>query len=145
MSRLQLLLILILGEYGLRKRKAFGSHGKLIKFSLRRILKRINQSIPFRKNIKSGLPIYCIHLNPTEHNLPIYVTESGLTDADDSRRARFIKDHLFWIHKAISEGADVKGYFYWSLLDNFEWDKGFWPRFGLVEVDYKTMERKIRH
>ena len=89
--------------------------------------------------------IYRILRKLKEHNLPIYVTENGLADADDSRRARFIKDHLFWIHKAISEGADVKGYFYWSLLDNFEWDKGFWPRFGLVEVDYKTMERKIRH
>ncbi|MFH0805938.1 MAG: family 1 glycosylhydrolase, partial [Patescibacteria group bacterium] len=55
----------------------------------------------------------------------------------------FIKDHLFWIHKAIKEGVDVRGYFYWSLLDNFEWSDGFWPRFGLIEVDYKTLERKI--
>jgi len=44
----------------------------------------------------------------------------------------------------MAEGVDVRGYFYWSLLDNFEWDKGFWPRFGLVEVDYKTLERRIR-
>ena len=42
------------------------------------------------------------------------------------------------------EGADVRGYFHWSLLDNFEWANGFWPRFGLVAVDYKTLERKIR-
>ena len=88
--------------------------------------------------------IYRILRKLKEHNLPIYVTENGLADADDSRRARFIKDHLFWIHKAISEGADVRGYFHWSLLDNFEWDKGFWPRFGLVEVDYETLKRKVR-
>jgi len=53
---------------------------------------------------------------------------------------------LKWAHKAISEGVDVRGYFYWSLLDNFEFVeiRGFWPRFGLVKVDYKTFERKIR-
>ncbi|MBI4119637.1 MAG: family 1 glycosylhydrolase, partial [Parcubacteria group bacterium] len=59
-------------------------------------------------------------------------------------RADFIKDHIKYVHRAASEGADVRGYFYWSLLDNFEWNEGFWPRFGLVEIDYKTMERKIR-
>ncbi len=79
-----------------------------------------------------------------KYNLPIYITENGLADADDSQREKFIKEHLYWIHKAISEGVDVRGYFHWSLLDNFEWDKGFWPKFGLVEIDYKTMERKIR-
>lgn len=88
--------------------------------------------------------IYRILRKLKEYKLPIYVTENGLADAADSRRAQFIKDHLFWMHKAISEGADVRGYFYWSLLDNFEWDKGFWPRFGLVEIDYKTLERKVR-
>lgn len=51
---------------------------------------------------------------------------------------------MFWIHKAISEGTDVRGYLYWGLIDFFEWSKGFWPRFGLVEIDYKTQERKIR-
>ncbi len=76
--------------------------------------------------------------------MPVYITENGLTDAKDEKRAKFIKDHLFWVHKAISEGTDVRGYFYWSLLDNFEWDKGFWPRFGLVEVDYQTLGRRIR-
>lgn len=78
------------------------------------------------------------------YSLPIYVLENGLADADDVKRKKFIKDHLQFVWAAIRHGADVRGYFYWSLLDNFEWDKGFWPRFGLVEVDYKTMERKIR-
>ncbi len=79
-----------------------------------------------------------------KYKLPIYIAEHGLADADDSRREWFLTESLKYLHKAIEEGAPVKGYTHWSLLDNFEWDKGFWPRFGLVEVDYKTMERRIR-
>jgi len=75
---------------------------------------------------------------------PIYITENGIADRTDLKREKFIKDHLFWIHKAISEGVDVRGYMYWSLLDNFEWAEGYAPSFGLVEVNYDTMERKIR-
>ena len=75
---------------------------------------------------------------------PIYIIENGIADADDDDRARFIREHLRWVARAIGEGIDVRGYFYWSLLDNFEWDKGFWPRFGLVEVDYKALTRTIR-
>ncbi len=88
--------------------------------------------------------IYHILKDLKKYNLPIYITENGLANAEDEKREKFIQDHLCWIHKAIQEGINVKGYFHWSLLDNFEWDKGFWPRFGLVEVDYKTLERKIR-
>jgi beta-glucosidase len=75
---------------------------------------------------------------------PIYITENGLADARDAERANFIRQELHWVKQALRKGVDVRGYFYWSLLDNFEWDKGFWPRFGLVEVNYKTMARKIR-
>ena len=75
---------------------------------------------------------------------PIFVTENGIADAKDEKRAAFIRDHVMGMKKAMDEGADVRGYFYWSLLDNFEWDSGFGPRFGLVEVDYTTLERKIR-
>ena len=75
---------------------------------------------------------------------PIFITENGVADKEDKIRSWFIENHLLWVGRAIGEGINVKGYFYWSLLDNFEWDKGFWPRFGLVEVDYKTQKRKIR-
>ena len=88
--------------------------------------------------------IYHLLKDLRKYNKLIYITENGLADKKDKQRAKFIKDHLFWIQRAIQEGVDVGGYFYWSLLDNFEWDKGFWPRFGLVEVDYKTLDRKIR-
>jgi len=88
--------------------------------------------------------IYHVLKDLKKYNKPIYITENGLADARDVNREWFIKETLRNIHRAIQEDVDVKGYFYWSLLDNFEWDKGFWPRFGLVEIDYKTMERKIR-
>jgi len=88
--------------------------------------------------------IYHLLKDLKKYNRPIYITENGLADGRDSKRAKFIRNHLFWVQRAIKEGIDVRGYFYWSLLDNFEWDKGFWPRFGLVEIDYRTMERRIR-
>lgn len=75
---------------------------------------------------------------------PIIVTENGIADANDMKRAAYIRDHILAMKKAMREGADVRGYFHWSLLDNFEWESGFGPRFGLVGVDYKTQERKIR-
>lgn len=79
-----------------------------------------------------------------QYHKPVYITENGLADAMDTKRADFIKEHAKWMQKAMSEGVDVRGYFHWSLLDNFEWQNGFWPRFGLVEIDYKTLERRIR-
>ena len=79
-----------------------------------------------------------------KYKKPIYVLENGVDDASDISRADFIKEHIEAMMRAQAHGADIRGYFHWSLLDNFEWENGFWPRFGLVEIDYKTMERKIR-
>jgi len=78
------------------------------------------------------------------YNLPIYITENGIADKTDYRRKRFILRHLKYLHQAISKGIDVKGYLYWSLIDNFEWHEGFKPRFGLFEVDYETLNRRPR-
>jgi beta-glucosidase len=76
---------------------------------------------------------------------PIYITENGIADASDELRPRYIRDHLTQLHMAITEdGADVRGYFYWSLLDNFEWADGWGPKFGLAAVDRTTMERLPR-
>ncbi len=75
---------------------------------------------------------------------PIYITENGIATKDDEWRISFIVQHLQELHRAIKEGHNVKGYFYWSFMDNFEWDKGFAPRFGLVEIDYKNFQRRPR-
>lgn len=88
--------------------------------------------------------IYHLLKKTAKYGLPLYITENGIADTDDNKRTEFIQEHIKWMQKAIDEGVDVRGYFYWSLLDNFEWDKGFWPRFGLIEVDYTTLERKPR-
>jgi beta-glucosidase len=74
----------------------------------------------------------------------IVITENGLADGDDDKRQWWLAQTIQAMHKARKNGADVIGYLHWSLLDNFEWDKGFWPRFGLVAVDYATMKRKPR-
>ena len=78
------------------------------------------------------------------YGLPILITENGTPDADDDERGPFLVDHLVSVHRAIEEGADVRGYFHWSLIDNFEWAEGFEPRFGLVAVDYSTQQRTPR-
>lgn len=75
---------------------------------------------------------------------PIYITENGIADDGDTKRAKFIEDHLLVLNKAIADGMNIKGYFYWSLMDNFEWAFGFEKRFGLYHVDYATQQRTLR-
>ncbi len=75
---------------------------------------------------------------------PIYITENGIADTKDVQRKKYIVDHLVQIHRAIADGVDVRGYFHWSLLDNYEWAEGFTQRFGLIEIDFVTQERRIR-
>lgn len=79
-----------------------------------------------------------------KYNLPIIVTENGVADAADKDRQWWITQTLIGMQKAIDNGVQLKGYLHWSLMDNFEWDKGRWPRFGLAEVNYDTLERKLR-
>jgi len=88
--------------------------------------------------------IYHVLKDLKKYRLPIYITENGLADSEDKQRAWFIKETLMNVHRAISEGVDVRGYLHWSLMDNFEWDKGFWPCFGLVAIDYSTQQRTPR-
>jgi len=88
--------------------------------------------------------IYFVLKDLLKYKKPVFITENGLADYKDKYRGWYIKEILKNVYRAVSEGVDVKGYFHWSLLDNFEWAEGFWPRFGLVEVDYGTQKRKIR-
>ena len=71
----------------------------------------------------------------------LIVTENGIATADDSRRVEFIRRALEGVSRCLADGIPVKGYFYWSLMDNFEWQKGYSMQFGLVAVDRETMER----
>ena len=80
------------------------------------------------------------------YNKPIYITENGVADAKDTLRENFIKDHLLYVNKAVQEGVDIRGYLYWSLIDNYEWHWGFAPRFGLIEIDRRHgLKRIIRN
>ncbi|MEY4070210.1 MAG: hypothetical protein RL721_824 [Candidatus Eisenbacteria bacterium] len=78
------------------------------------------------------------------YDLPILVTENGIPTRNDDDRWMFLFMHLWQVARAVSEGVDVVGYMHWSLLDNFEWADGYGARFGLVEVDFETQERRIR-
>jgi beta-glucosidase len=82
-----------------------------------------------------------------KYKLPIFIIENGLptvAGTDDVLRVGFIQEHLSEIKKAIGSGIDIRGYFHWSFMDNYEWLYGFEPRFGLIEVDYETLDRKPR-
>ncbi len=88
-----------------------------------------------------------------EYQLPIVITENGLANSDwvaldgrvhDETRIDFTHRYLLALHQAAEEGIEIHGYFHWSILDNFEWIKGYRFRFGLVFVDYQTKERKLK-
>ncbi|HSS77207.1 MAG TPA: GH1 family beta-glucosidase [Thermoanaerobaculia bacterium] len=86
-------------------------------------------------------------------NIPLYVTENGAafydppsappagTEVQDPLRVDYLRSHLLAVHRAIEKGVDLRGYFAWSLLDNLEWSLGFAKRFGIVHVDFETLQR----
>jgi beta-glucosidase len=87
------------------------------------------------------------------YSLPLVVTENGMANTDwlhldgcvhDPQRIDFLSRYLLQVDRALQEGADVRGYFVWTLLDNFEWARGMRPRFGLVYVDYPTQRRVLK-
>lgn len=75
---------------------------------------------------------------------PIYVTENGLDDATDARRPGFLLTHLAALQRAIQAGVDVRGYYHWTLVDNYEWVEGWSTRFGLIALNPQTQERTPR-
>lgn len=87
------------------------------------------------------------------YKLPVVITENGLAARDwvsvdgqvhDSYRIDFLCRYLRELEHAIDDGVDIRGYFYWPILDNFEWAQGYKERFGLVHIDYSTLQRRLK-
>ena len=83
----------------------------------------------------------------------MYITENGASSADeiapdgnvyDTDRVMFLRNYLNQLHRAVAEGIPIKGYFLWSLLDNFEWADGYQKRFGIAYVDFTTQKRTLK-
>jgi beta-glucosidase len=88
-----------------------------------------------------GLTDLLVRVSRDYTKLPIYITETGMSETDDTRRVTFYDRHLNAVLDAQKQGADVRGFFAWSLLDNYEWGEGYSSRFGIVHVDYATQTR----
>ena len=86
--------------------------------------------------------LYKILMKLKSFSLPVIITENGTSEDKPEDYESFLIEHLMSVAKAISNSVDIQGYFWWSLLDNFEWDKGFKKRFGLIGVDYSNMARQ---
>ncbi|KAG9446185.1 hypothetical protein H6P81_012313 [Aristolochia fimbriata] len=97
-----------------------------------------------------GIEKIIMYVKDRYNNIPMYITENGYAQNDvgtkeelvnDIERVQFLHNYLPYVNNAMRKGADVRGYFMWSFLDNFEWSMGYTKRFGIVYVDYETMER----
>ncbi len=106
-----------------------------------------------RKSVPAGHPtsdlgwelypegLYLMLQRYAAFGLPLYVTENGLADHSGEARPYFLQSHLYAVEQARRDGADVRGYFHWSLLDNFEWAEGYEPKFGLFAVDLASPQK----
>ncbi|PKI64721.1 hypothetical protein CRG98_014853 [Punica granatum] len=112
-------------------------------------------NLPWLNIFPEGMEKMVNYIKERYNNTPIYITENGLGELEDPKlrkdvslqdvkRVEYMEGHLNSLIKAVRNGADVRGYFAWSLLDNFEWNFGYTVRFGLHHVDYKTMMRTPR-
>jgi beta-glucosidase/6-phospho-beta-glucosidase/beta-galactosidase len=84
----------------------------------------------------------CLREVSRRSGLPLFITENGVATEDEGLRTRYLIEHLESCHEAIRQGIDLRGYFYWSLVDNFEWGEGLSKRFGLLEVDFEDKNRR---
>jgi beta-glucosidase len=97
---------------------------------------------PYSAYTPSGIYRHCRQLSAL--GKPIYITENGLPDQDDDQRPRWLLGHLKQIHRALSAGCDIRGYFHWTFVDNFEWSEGWGLRFGLFALDPQKQVRTER-
>jgi beta-glucosidase len=93
-----------------------------------------------------GLTSVLLRVHQDYPSIPLYITENGAAypdqpGVDDAERTEYLASHLRAAHAAIAAGVDLRGYFCWSLMDNFEWAEGYAKRFGIVHVDYDTQVR----
>jgi beta-glucosidase len=101
-------------------------------------------STNFIANLPAGLFQSLKWVTKTYPNLPILITENGVEDADDHMRPRYLAQHIHQVWRAVNFNWPVKGYFYWTLVDNFEWERGWTQRFGLYALDTETQQRTKR-
>jgi beta-glucosidase len=97
--------------------------------------------------VPSGLTDLLVWIRGRYGDIPIVIAENGAVFSEplhDDRRVRFVHDHVEAVHAAIERGVNVQGYCHWSFMDNFEWALGYAQRFGLVHVDYETLERTVK-
>ena len=98
----------------------------------------------FIANLPAGLFQSIKWVEKTYPNLPILITENGVEDADDHLRPRYLAQHVHQMWRAVNFNWPVKGYFHWTLVDNFEWERGWTQRFGLWALDVETQQRTKR-
>ncbi len=117
-----------------------------VRFSWRKGFQQMNEVEPKSDMGSKTYPLGLYHLLKRfgKYQKPLYVTENGIANSTDAMRARFIREHLASVARARSENIPIKGYFYWSLIDTYEWQDGFDRKFGLAEVDFSTQKRKPR-
>jgi beta-glucosidase len=103
--------------------------------------------------VPQALTELLVRLRKDYGDLPIYITENGAAYDDapegdgrfrDSQRIDYLRRHIAAMGRARSAGVDVRGYFVWTLMDNFEWAEGFTKRFGLIHVDFETQRRTLK-
>lgn len=85
--------------------------------------------------------LYLFLMRYAKFGLPLIVTENGMADRSGEQRPYYLQSHVYAVEQALAQGADVRGYFHWSLLDNFEWAEGYTPKFGLFSVDLESPEK----
>jgi beta-glucosidase len=74
-------------------------------------------------------------------NIPLIITENGIATHDSEKKVKYMKRHVDVIERCLKNGLDVRGYYYWTLIDNYEWLHGLDARFGLYRVDFETLRR----
>jgi beta-glucosidase len=138
-------------NYYFTGRVGFNSHGGLLKTNMTMVTLPMAGHTEVKWGIyPRGLTDILLKLKDTYGNPPVYITENGcaaLDEADsdgfvlDRERVAYLRTHLIAAHDAIQAGVNLKGYFVWSLMDNFEWSSGYRPRFGIIRLDYATQQR----